>query len=268
MEHDFALRILKEAYDNGARKIALYASGEPFLNKHLADYIAYAKKLGYEYTFITTNGALATPERAKAVLDAGLDSIKFSIHAGTRESYLKIHGRDDFDTVIANIKWISEYRKTSKLPFRMYASMVYTNEAKHEEELLKNILIPFLDDWDPHTLTNQCGNMLENDQIGEIEAGNIRGRAKVSICWQPFKSFTVTPEGLMSGCVIDYQKELVTADLTKATLKEAWHNSVYTAWRKRHLEGNLKGMICQNCIHNTKEPVTPLTPEFAQPFSS
>jgi radical SAM protein with 4Fe4S-binding SPASM domain len=110
--------------------------------------------------------------------------------------------------------------------------------------------------------------MLSNEELGEIEPGNIRGRAQVSVCWQPFKSFTVTPEGYMSGCVIDYQKDLITADLNKTTLKEAWHNAVYTEWRRKHLSRNLKGLICQNCIYNTKEPVTPLMSEYAEHFSS
>lgn len=268
MDKDFAFRMLKEAHEAGARQAALYASGEPFLVKYLAECVAYAKQVGYEYLFITSNGAMATPERAKAVLDAGLDSIKFSIHGATRETYKKVHGEDDFDKVIANVKWISEYRKKSGLQYRIYASMVYTHENRHEEKMLQEILAPYIDDFDPHILTNQCGNMLENNEIGDIEPGNIRGRAKVNICWQPFKSFTITPDGLMSGCVIDYQKELITADLKKMSLKEAWHNTIYTEWRRKHLEGNLKGLICQNCVHNTNEPVTPLMPEFAQPFSS
>ena len=57
--------------------------GSLFLVKNLADYVSHAKNaIGYDYLFITTNGALAIPETVKAVLDAGLDSIKFSISAG------------------------------------------------------------------------------------------------------------------------------------------------------------------------------------------
>ena len=47
----------------------------------LPDYIAEAKRIGYSYVYLTSNGSLATPEKAKAALDAGLDSIKFSINA-------------------------------------------------------------------------------------------------------------------------------------------------------------------------------------------
>ena len=46
---------------------------------------------------MTSNGALATPEKIRAVIDAGLDSIKFSINAPERKMYAFIHGKDDFD---------------------------------------------------------------------------------------------------------------------------------------------------------------------------
>ena len=87
MQHEMAIRVIKEAYDCGTRDLGMYATGDSFMVKNLHDYIKFAKKdIGYEYLFITTNGALATPERVKPVLDSGLDSIKFSISAGKRET--------------------------------------------------------------------------------------------------------------------------------------------------------------------------------------
>jgi len=87
MDHDFVFHILDEAYQNGARELGIYATGESFLVKNLAEYIAYAKNIGYEYVFITTNGVLVNEKIGKPVLVAGLDSIKFSISAGRKETY-------------------------------------------------------------------------------------------------------------------------------------------------------------------------------------
>jgi len=266
MKPDMVFRVLQEAYDCGVRDLGLYATGESFLIKNLAEYVAEAKRIGYEYLFITTNGALATPDRAKAVLDAGMDSIKFSISAGKRETYQNIQGKDDFDKVLANLRWISEYRRTSGLKYRIYVTMVYTNATKEEVNILRDIVVPYIDEWDPHPLNNQCGNMYENNQLGTIDAMNPRARGKTKICFQPFKSFTVTPEGLVSACVLDYSKDLIVADLNKTTLKEAWTNQVYQNFRQRHLDGNLKGMVCFNCMNNANEKVTPLTPEYGDHF--
>jgi len=132
MKHGMVKRVLEEAYECGTREVGLHATGESFLLKNLHEYVSMAKQIGYEYIFITTNGSLATPERAKPILDAGLDSIKFSIWAGTRESYKKLHGVDNFDLVIANLKWVSDYRKASGLTYRIYVTMVSTDLAKGE----------------------------------------------------------------------------------------------------------------------------------------
>ena len=266
MQHEMALRILKEAFDCGTRDLGLYATGESFLVKNLHEYVAYAKELGYEYLFITTNGALATPEKAKAVVDAGMDSIKFSISAGKRETYKVIQGRDDFDKVISNLKWISNYRKDSGLKYRLYVTMVYTDKTKSEVDILHDIVRDYVDEWDPHPLNNQCGNMYENNQLSMIESNNPRARGKRGVCFQPFKSLTITPEGLVSACVLDYSKDLIVADLQKTTLKEAWENEIYKEFRRRHKNRDLKGMICHNCMYNENEPVTPLLPEYADHF--
>ena len=64
MDFETVKRILDSAKNLGGmgeKEVGFYLSGEAFLYKKLAEVIAYAKKVGYEYTFLTTNGALAFP---------------------------------------------------------------------------------------------------------------------------------------------------------------------------------------------------------------
>ncbi len=260
---DMVYRVLREAFDCGVRDLGLYATGESFLVKNLAKYIDFAKnKIGYEYLFITTNGALATPERAKAVLDAGLDSIKFSISAGTASTFKRIQGRDEFKLVLDNLRWVYRYRESSYRTYKIYVTMVYTDETAHEVEDLKELVMPYIDEWDPHPLNNQCGNMPENNLLSKITGKNPRTRGKRNVCFQPFKGFTITSEGLISACVLDYSKDLIVGDLSKNNLAEIWASDTYQEFRRRHLTQNLKGLICHNCMHNTNEPVSPLMPEY------
>jgi MoaA/NifB/PqqE/SkfB family radical SAM enzyme len=267
MESDMVYRVLHEAYDCGVRDLGLYATGESFLVKDLAKYVAYAKEtVGYEYLFITTNGALATPERVQPVLDAGLDSIKFSLSAGSRESYQVIQGRDDFDLVIDNLRWVARYRRDNGKQYNIYVTMVYTDATAHEVDHLKELVLPYIDEWDPHPLNNQCGNMPENNILGEIKSDNPRTRGKRKVCFQPFKGFTITSEGFVSACVLDYSKDLIVGDLKKNSLLEIWEGSVYKEFRRRHLARDIKGLICYNCMNNADEPVLPLTPEYGQHF--
>jgi len=81
MKPEMVESALRQAYELGTREVGFYATGEPFIVKELPEYIKMAKDIGYTYTYLTSNGSLAIPEKIRAVIDAGLDSIKFSINA-------------------------------------------------------------------------------------------------------------------------------------------------------------------------------------------
>jgi len=261
-----ARRILAEAHACGARQVGLYGTGEPFMHPDFVRIVAAAKELGYEYAYIDTNGALATPERAFPALDAGLDSVKFSINAGTRASYRAVHGRDDFELVLANLRALREYRDRKGLRARLYASMVVIDRVRDEVTLLEALARPLVDEWIVRPVFNACGNNPENNSLAAIEPCNIRGRKTGARCFQPFKGFCVTAQGYLSACVLDYQRALIMADLNVTGLMDAWTSARYRELRRRHRDADLAGLICHNCVHNTDAPFSPVTPEFAKLF--
>ena len=86
-------------------ELGLSAKGEVLINKDLSCIIESCKKnFKIPYVYFSTNGALLTKERANEVLEAGIDSIKFSINALDAANYQKVHNVDDFDVVIQNLK--------------------------------------------------------------------------------------------------------------------------------------------------------------------
>ena len=80
MDWDFLTGLLAKLRLAGVEEIGLFYLGESFLFRRLAEAVAHARKLGFPYIFLTTNGRLATPERVRACLEAGLDSLKFSFN--------------------------------------------------------------------------------------------------------------------------------------------------------------------------------------------
>jgi len=162
MDKKFLYRILQEAKDIGVKEIGLFLLGEPFLIKALPEYIDYAKnKVGIEYIFVTTNGSLCNPDNLKNVIDAGLDSLKFSMNSGTKESYKKMHGRDFFDKIIDNIKWLSQYKKDNNLQKpRTCVSSIYVDARKEELEALKEMISPYIDEFYYLPLYNQGGMLV------------------------------------------------------------------------------------------------------------
>lgn len=270
LDKTLGFRLLKEFFEFGTREIAFHATGEPFLRQDLADFIRESKRIGYEYVFINTNGILATPQRAKPVLDAGLDSVKFSVNAGSKMSYKQVHGIDCFDTVVKNIKWFYSYRKKSGLKYGIYLSMVVTSKTKEEQDSLRRLISSYIDDLDFRGCSNQGGNILENNLTENIDPKNLLGSLKkgqhTGRCPDIFFRCTVTPQGYLSACVVDYQNYLIMADLNTVSIKDAWHNDSYVALRKRHSQKDLFGTICYNCLNNCDMPAQPLNPEFAKSF--
>lgn len=256
-------RLLHEAHLLGTTDVGFYTTGEPFLSRKLSQYVAEAKKIGFKYVYISTNGALASPERSTPVIEAGLDSIKFSINAGTPHTYKIIHGRDDFNTVLNNLKFISEYRKKLKNPLRIYVTYVITKQNQNECKTLKSLISSFVDDFFFQNITNQ-GNMISdaNQSLG-VEGENMVRRPPCSIV---FNRFHITYEGYLTICCVDYQNYMVVADLNTTSLKNAWHNEAFVEIRRRHLMNKLKGTLCYNCLFNKNKQIEPLMPQYATVF--
>ncbi len=247
MDFERYSRILADAYVAGARQVGLYAGAEPFTVKRLDRYVAKVKQIGYEYIYCTTNGSLATPGLLKSVIDAGLDSIKFSVNGGDRETYSRIHGRDHFDRVIENIHFVAEYRKTLGRPFRLYSSFVEIAENEASYPAMKGVVGPLVDD------------------IFHVKAANVSGQNPdlptiryEGHCPQPFNRITVSQEGFLRLCCNDYQNMLAIEDLNRVSIREAWHGERMVDMRRRHLENRLEGTLCYNCLTGKNVRVYPV----------
>ena len=90
MDRAMFSRIIRDLRDSGVEELGLFYIGESFTCKWLPEAIAEAKAVGFPYVFLTTNGAAAPPERVKACMQAGLDSLKFSMNFYDREQMAKV----------------------------------------------------------------------------------------------------------------------------------------------------------------------------------
>ena len=253
LETNLAYDLMKQAIENGCTDLALQATGEPFMDKRLADFVSEGKKLGFEYVYINTNGALANEKRAKPVIDAGCDSIKFSINANTREEFKTVHGYDDFEKVIENLKWIFEYRNKNKIKMGLYVSSVKSSKSsitKNIEKLIK----PYCDNFDFREVSNQGGSMMELSETESIKKGNILGSLKkeeyTTRCIYPFNRIVIDPYGYVVACTADFHNKLAIGDTRKKKLKEIWEGDVFQYLRKKHLNDEYSNLYCNKCLNN------------------
>lgn len=263
IDSEFAKKILREAYEFGVREVGFYGTGESLLDKNLEEYISYAKQLGFEYIYITTNGALLTPERADTIVAAGIDSIKFSINAANRKDYLMMHGKDEFDKVIENIKYLSSLRLSGERKFLLYISYVMTRYTDSEKENFKQRYQQYVDDIVFYDCLNVAGCMAKEvtDYLGVGK--DAKYRPANNICPMIFKNLYITYDGYLTMCCTDFQNYLVVADLKEEKLADAWNNQYAQNLRKAHLSHKLEGTLCYNCLNNCVDEIAPLREEYA-----
>lgn len=259
-------KVLKEAYELGMREVGFYTTGEPLLNKNLEDYIYKAKNIGYQYIYITTNGALASIDRMKKLIEKGLDSVKFSINAIDDTSYKFIHGKNDFEKVIKNLKELYYYKLKNNILINIFVSYIKTKYTDKSTEEIKNFFNGICDEVVIMNVENQGGlqpyinNLLLPQFDSEFDT-----RKKLP-CSYPFKSVIVTHEGYLTACCLDFQNYLAYADLNKTSLKDAWTNDIIKKLRKDQLELNTSNTICSNCIYNSDIQPKPLVKDLSSKF--
>ena len=102
---DKAVEHMYLAYKNGYRRLG-FTGGEPTIRRELPKLIALARKIGYTYIRIQTNGVrIADYDYAKTLADAGLTFVKYSIHghnAALHDKLVEVPGA--FDKCLKSIE--------------------------------------------------------------------------------------------------------------------------------------------------------------------
>ena len=252
IDRNFLYRILWEAKSIGVKEIGMFLLGESFLVKELAEYIKYAKEVvGIEYVFITTNGSLSTPERMIPVIEAGLDSVKFSVNAGTREKYKEMHCCDNFDKVISNIKWLYKYKKDNNINgLRTCISSILIPEDEDDLRSFEKDMSKYVDDFYFLPLYNQAGHIGGKEYTKIVgNPGRYENMVEPIPCWALFNAAKITWNGMLTACCFDHDEKFEIADLNKVSLLKAWNDPKFVGMRQEHLDNKFDvESLCSKCL--------------------
>lgn len=254
IDDDLCVSVIRDAYCAGAREICLSSTGEPLLNKNLPRYIIEAKKVGYTYVFFNTNGYLMDERWSRDVICGGVDSVKFSINAD-KESYNLIHGVDAYDKVISNLKIFDRIRKETGSDCRLYVSYVATKYTQSGVKQVSDDVSSYADEIMVMNANNRGGIADEVDD--DLYAGDDMYSYSFP-CSQIFNNLYVTAEGYVVACCQDFENNLVIADLHDMSVKDAWNCESFVSFRRRFLNQDYAGLLCDNCLNNTHNTISPL----------
>lgn len=245
------LRIIQDLRRAGVEEVGLFYLGESFLYPRLVDAIAAARALGFPYIFLTTNGRRADYQTVRACVHAGLDSLKFSLNACNPEHYRSVTRVDAFDLVVGNIKAARRAIGNAGRKCGLYvSSILYDEDFRVRMAPVLAELRPYIDEhyWLP--LYGQAG-FTAGARGTKPVAGNTGrvGALRDSLpCWAVFTEGHITYDGFLSACCFDHDGRFHMGDLKRQQFLEAWNSPEFRELRRRHLERDVKGTVCEACI--------------------
>ncbi|WP_051608646.1 radical SAM/SPASM domain-containing protein [Selenomonas sp. FC4001] len=253
IDYKLAEKVITECADflGSNKNICFHMNGEPLLYNRIVELIDLSKRKGYDYIFLTTNGSLATPNLLSKIFEAGLDSIKFSINAGTEKTYKKVHGADDFEKAFAALKFAAEWKKKWNKKLKIFVSCVGIKDNYDELELLKESVSRYCDEvvfYYPCTYAGQ--ESVENIYCDlsdlDINTFTIKHTVPCSVLWN---SINVTAEGYLAICCSEADNRLIVENLNEMSVKEAWLGKKMQKLREKHILAQVDDTPCSSCVY-------------------
>lgn len=251
-------RITSEMREAGVVEIAPFYIGESFTNpKLLLKAVKWLKEdLKTPYVFLTTNGSIANPEIVRQLMEAGLNSLKFSITSANEDDFEKVVRANKrlFYKALDNLREARRVRDDGKYVTRLYASSIKYDGLQQEkmEELLQEKVLPFVDQhyWLPlYTFGAMTNNVTEglNYKPTPGNMGRLGALRDPLPCWCVFTEGHVCADGMLSACGFDATSQYTVADLNKVSFMEGWHSASFRDLRKAHIRKDVKGTVCEDC---------------------
>jgi MoaA/NifB/PqqE/SkfB family radical SAM enzyme len=253
MDRALYSRIIRELRQSGVEELGVFYIGESFTCKWLPDAIAEAKEVGFPYVFLTTNGSAATPARVRACMEAGLDSLKFSINFDTPEQLAAVAQVSPtyWRKAIDNLKAAREIRDDGQYQCGLYASSIqFDGEQGERMRAVIEEIRPFVDESYFLPLYGMSGASKAagwKPQPGN--PGRLDAMRDPLPCWAAFTEGHVTKDGLLAACCFGTGSDgdLIMADLKQVSFMEGWNSLAYRSLRRAHLKRDVSKTACAGC---------------------
>ena len=208
--------------------------GEPLLIPDLRERLTDMKSRGMTVA-LNTNGLTLTDEIAEFFVEAGLDSIFFSLEGVTRETLKKIRGIDKLEKIESAVFRMLEVRGDRRVP-RIGVSMTIQDGNRHEEQA-------FVERWSGVVDCVRVGLIFENGTFPEMHEPEKR-----LPCPALYKTMPVHNDGNVTICCLDGFKATNVGNVFRDGVKEVWHSEEFAKVRYYHETGQWdKVPFCKNC---------------------
>ncbi|MBN1105889.1 MAG: radical SAM protein [Deltaproteobacteria bacterium] len=247
---DMYEHVVNQCARMGVRNIALHTVGEPLLHRDLVAQIGYAKGRGL-HVFLSTNGQLLTDGMIEKLLSTELDAIRISIEGAGKETYESVRIGASFEKLIGNLESLMKRRTRRGSSLRIFITSILMKKTVSEIALFYQIFRPLCDDMYFTFLANPGRQVpdIENDMYLKQSQGT-------SPCRLLWNTPSVSFDGQVSACCLDFNNQLVVGNLREQNLRDIWLGPRYEYFRRLHRERRLHEMpLCGECNKDVNSPL-------------
>lgn len=268
VDKNVLISTLKNMAEFGVKSVMFAGEGEPLLHPEISEIINDARNFGIDVA-VTTNGVLMTPSLADKSLK-NLTWIKFSVDAGTKETYAKIHGtkEEDFDILIDNIKYCIEIRNKQNLDTTIGTQILIIDNSISDVEKMIILFSKINPDYlvlkpysqHPDSVNKQTFNWNKHDTelkelamkysradfqviYREMAFSKVENEADFDVCYGVNFFALIDALGNIIPCNLFYQKpDFYYGNINENTFEEIWKSQ-----KRQNVLKKLKEMGCKNC---------------------
>jgi MoaA/NifB/PqqE/SkfB family radical SAM enzyme len=264
MDFDTFKRLAKELKDAGVEEIGIFYIGESLVNVDLTvNAIKYLKEIGISYVFLTSNASLAHPITVRRLMEAGLDSLKWSVNSYDENQFAQVTGVHPkvFRRIISNIKdaWILRNKEGFKTTLSA-SSIAYNDEQKKKmEPFLQEHIIPYVDKhyWLPLYHIDSFNKSIDKS-LDYSQSNGAQGRLDTwkepLPCWRLFTVGHIRADGKLPMCCFDGDGVFSAGNVMSQSFMDVWNSEKFQKIREAHLKGDVRGLPCESCVAYGNQP--------------
>ena len=243
MDFDLYKKLIDEiAVENPSARVWEIFFGEPFMCRDIAKRIKYAKDKGLKDVVLNSNGVMMSEERARAVIEAGLDAIYVGIDAFTDTTYRRIRTGGDLGKAINNVmNYRDLLRKHGTKTQELFVQYVVSEINETEVEEFKKF-------W-----TGQGINVKIRPKVswaGLVDATNLSRNEDVvrKPCYWLMQTINICADGEVALCSVDVHCRVKCGNARTHSIKEIW-GGVLRGYRAMHKESRFEQLppMCSGC---------------------
>lgn len=225
--------------------LRISGGGEPMLHPQATELLVYAKSKGCKIGLIT-NGSLFTDENSRALLDAGVDLIEFSVDACDKATYDVFRKGLDWEELNENVRRMVRLRNETRGTTKVICSAVnqhgvdldaverYWVEGAGVDYLIRRKFLT----WGTNTTLDPKGSADPSAYLNTDEVP----------CPFIFERLNIDSRGNVMVCGYDISANTSMGNVNADSIRDIWHGPGFQWYRDKHLSGHGKDIsMCSGC---------------------